>query len=130
MPTLPRLPNVESRDSPKGRGGFALQSFQSGEVVENCPVIVFQCPHNLLPEELQEYVFDWSDLDVNAPKDMQAIAMGYGGMYKGDNPANMRYEAVIEGAQLLRSIVRPRSDPREFRGVALPNADTGRGRSS
>ncbi len=104
MPTLPRLWNVEIRDtdSPRGRGVFALQSFQSGEVVEICPVIVFQCPHDLLPKELQEYVFEWSDLDIKAQKEMQALAIGYGGMYNGDNPANMRYEAVVEGAQLLQ----------------------------
>jgi hypothetical protein len=111
MHTLPRLSNVEIRDTetPKRRGVFALQSFQSGEIVEICPVIVFQCPYDLLPKELQDYVFDWSDLDVNAPKDMQAIAMGYGGMYNGDNPANLRYEAVIEGVQLLQQFVAVRN---------------------
>jgi hypothetical protein len=52
--------------SPKGRGVFALQSFQAGDVVEICPVIVFECPYDDLPAELQEYVFDWSDLDSSA----------------------------------------------------------------
>jgi hypothetical protein len=33
---------------------------------------------------------------------MQAIAMGYGGMYNGDNPANMRYQSVAEGDRLLQ----------------------------
>ncbi|MDB6106648.1 MAG: hypothetical protein JWO52_6647 [Gammaproteobacteria bacterium] len=62
--------------SPKGRGVFALQSFQASDVVEICPVIVFECPYDDLPAEPQEYVFDWSDLDSSAGKNMQAIAMG------------------------------------------------------
>jgi hypothetical protein len=110
MASLPKLLNVEIRDTgtPKGRGVFALQSFQAGDVVEICPVIVFECPYDDLPAELQEYVFDWSDLDSSAGKNMQAIAMGYGGMYNGDNPANMRYEPVTEGAQLLQRFVADR----------------------
>jgi uncharacterized protein len=110
MATLPKLANVEIRHTgtPKGRGVFALQAFQPGDVVEICPVIVFECPYHDLPAELQEYVFNWSDLDSSAGKNMQAIAMGYGGMYNCDNPANMRYEAVTEGAQLLQRFVADR----------------------
>jgi hypothetical protein len=107
MATFPKLPNVEIRDTgtPKGRGAFALQAFQLGAVVEVCPVIVFQCPHRGLPKEMQDHVFDWSDLDGTAGNNMQALGLGYGGMYNGDNPANMRYKAVINGAQPLMRFV-------------------------
>jgi hypothetical protein len=110
MTVLPKLPNIEIRDTgtAKGRGVFALQDFQPGDVVEICPVIVFECPYDDLPTELQEYVFDWSDLDSSAGKDMQGIAMGYGGMYNSDNRANMRYESMTEGAQLLQRFVAQR----------------------
>jgi hypothetical protein len=110
MTIFPKLPNAEIRDTgtPKGRGVFALQAFQRGDVVEICPVMVFECPYNDLPAELQEYVFDWSDLHSSAGKNMQAIAMGYGGMYNCDNPANMRYESVTEGAHLLQRFVADR----------------------
>ena len=110
MKTLPMLPNVEIRDTgtSRGRGVFALQPFQPGDVVEICPVIVFECPYEDLPAQLQEYVFDWGDLDGSAGKNMQAVALGYGGMYNGDNPANMRYEPVTDGTQLLQRFVADR----------------------
>jgi uncharacterized protein len=110
MANLPKLINIEIRDTgtPKGRGVFALQAFQPGEVVEISPVIVFECPYDDLPSELQEYVFDWSDLDRSAGKNMHAIAMGYGGMYNGDSPANMRYEAMTAGAQRLQKFIADR----------------------
>jgi hypothetical protein len=47
-------------------------------------------------------------LDSTAGKNMQAIAMGYGGMYNCDNPANMRYESVTEGARLMQKFVADR----------------------
>lgn len=131
MATLPKLPNAEVRDTgtPKGRGVFALDALQPGDVVEICPVIVFECPYDDLPAELQEYVFDWSDLDDSVGKNMQAIAMGYGGMYNCDNPSNMRYESVTEGAQRLQRFIayRPIKPGDELtinysgkRGVDLP----------
>jgi hypothetical protein len=107
MVILPKLPNAEFRDTgtPRGRGVFSLRALQPEDVVEICPVIIFQCPYKEMPKEVQEYVFDWSDLDAAAGKDMQAIAMGCGGMYNCDNPANMRYEAMIDGAQKLQRFV-------------------------
>jgi hypothetical protein len=110
MSTLPKLPNAEVMETGtgKGRGVFALQAFRPGDVVEICPVIVFECPYKDLPPELQEYIFDWSDLDSTASNNMQAIAMGYGGMYNCDNPANMRYQSVTEGARLMQKFVADR----------------------
>jgi hypothetical protein len=110
MATLPKLPNAEIKETgtPRGRGVFALQAYQPGDIVEVCPVIVFECPYNDLPAELQEYIFDWSDLDRTAGNNMQAIAMGYGGMYNCDNPANMRYESVTEEARLMQRFVADR----------------------
>lgn len=107
MATFPMLPNIENRDTgtPKGRGAYALQAFQPDDVVEICPVIVFQCPYDDLPRELQERVFNWSVLARAAESDMVAIALGYGGLYNCDNPANMRYEAVTgESEHLMRFV--------------------------
>jgi hypothetical protein len=101
------LPNVEIRDTgtEKGRGVFALQGFRVGDLVEACPTIVFQYPHRDLPRQLRERVFDWTVLAQMPERDMQAIALGFGGMYNHDNPANMRYEAIVdEPMSLLRFI--------------------------
>lgn len=96
-------------------------------LVALCPVIVFECPYNDLPAELQEYIFEWSDLDRTAGNNMQAIAMGYGGMYNCDNPANMRYESVTEGARLMRRFVAGReikhTEQHRFRTLRLRALD-------
>jgi uncharacterized protein len=104
---LPVVPNVEIRDTGplKGRGVFAAREFQTGEVVEICAAIVFRCPFDDLPRELQEVAFCWSGLAGLSEPHMQAIALGYGGLYNSKNPANMRYEAVAGAPHpLLRFI--------------------------
>jgi uncharacterized protein len=96
MPIL--LPNIKIKETgtAKGRGVFALREYRAGQTVEICPVIVFQCPFPDLPRELQEHVFDWTVLSQVAELNMQAIALGCGGMYNDCNPANMSYSAVVE----------------------------------
>jgi uncharacterized protein len=91
------LPDIEIRETgtAKGRGVFALREYRAGQTVEICPVIVFRCPFPDLPRELQESVFDWTVLSLVAELNMQAIALGYGGIYNDGNPANMSYSAVI-----------------------------------
>lgn len=56
MSILPMPLNAEIKDTgtSKGRGVFALRAYHAGDVVEICPVIVFQCPYNDLPAELRE----------------------------------------------------------------------------
>ena len=116
MPLL--IPNVEIKytATAKGHGVFARQAFCVGDVVEACPVVVFHCPHRDLPRELQERVFDWSFLARVPEPDMQAIALGYGGMYNHANPASMRYEAATDNSiRMLRFVaVRGVSDGEEL----------------
>ena len=85
---------IELRDtgSPKGRGVFALHAFREGEVVEICPVVIFETPSQALPEVIDRLMFDWGVL-ANRPG-TDALALGFGSLYNDDNPANMRYEAI------------------------------------
>jgi uncharacterized protein len=89
-----RPPQIEIRDTgtPKGLGVFAASTFEQFDIVEVCPVVVFVGLWNSMPESLQKRVFNWTVLAHQAPN-THAIAMGYGSMYNGANPANMRYEA-------------------------------------
>jgi SET domain-containing protein len=97
---------VELRDTgtPKGRGVFALQPFRKGEVIEVCPVVIFETPAEALPEVIDRLMFDWGVL-ANKPR-TDALALGYGSLYNDDNPANMRYEAIPSEAVLRFIAVR------------------------
>ncbi|MES2355907.1 MAG: SET domain-containing protein-lysine N-methyltransferase [Pseudomonadota bacterium] len=83
---------VKDTGTVKGRGVFALRDFFVGEVVEECPVILFNLPFSALPEALKKSVFSWGVL-VSAMKDSFALALGFGSLYNHDNPATMRYDA-------------------------------------
>lgn len=96
-------PNVYIKDTgtAKGKGVFAAKAFTIGEIVEICPVILFQMNYNSLPKTIKTFVFDW---EVLAGKSRtHALALGYGSFYNHSNPASLRYEADAEN-ELLRYI--------------------------
>ena|ERR1700756_2917227 len=97
---------VELRDTgtTKGRGVFALQAFRAGDVIEVCPVVIFETPSEAMPEVIDRLMFDWEVL-ANRPG-TDALALGYGSLYNDDNPANMRYEAIPAEAVLRFIAVR------------------------
>ena len=85
---------IKDTGTAKGRGVFALRAIGAGEVVEVCPAIIVRKPKAMLPPRLRAYVFSWTSL--GGQPGLVAIALGYGSMYNHANPANMRYEAMIE----------------------------------
>jgi hypothetical protein len=95
MQSSPALGYVKDTGTPKGRGVFASRAIGAGEVVEIAPTIVLTAPWRPLPIRLKHYAFNWGNL-VKGPKAI-ALAMGYGGMYNHANPANVRYEGVVDG---------------------------------
>ena len=96
-------PRVYVRDTgtPKGRGVFAARRFGAGEVVEECPVILFKKPYEVLHKELKTVVFHWPVPEGAAAR--QALALGYGSLYNHANPSNLRYETDTDSL-LLRYI--------------------------
>lgn len=92
---------VEDTGTPKGRGVFADRAYSAGEVVEECPVLLFKKPYEVLHKELKNYVFHWPVPEGAAAK--QALALGYGSLYNHANPSNMRYETDVE-ALVLRVV--------------------------
>ncbi len=99
-------PRVYVRDTgtPKGRGVFAARRFDAGEVVEECPVILFKKPYEVLHKELKTVVFHWPVPEGAATT--QALALGYGSLYNHANPSNLRYEADETGLLLRLTAVR------------------------
>ena len=104
-------PNVYVKDTgtPKGRGVFAARAFRAGEVVEECPVLLFRRPYETLHKELKTFVFHWPVPEGRAAT--QALALGYGSLYNHSNPSNMRYET--DGEALV------------IRFIAVHDIDTG-----
>lgn len=94
-------PDVDIRDTgtPRGRGVFAARVFRKGELVEASPVVIVGPPHDRLPPALECMVFSWPLSDGRPAA--QALALGYGSLYNGANPANMRYERDLDG-RLIR----------------------------
>lgn len=105
----------------KGRGVFSKKDIKAGEIVEAAPVFIIsgtfsQYPEEheyrlnglkkitsdrmILPNEIKDYYFCWSNLVKNGKKD-HCIALGYGSLYNSANPSNMRYEADEKNLNLL-----------------------------
>ena len=85
----------------KGRGVFATRPHAEGEVVEACPVILFNATFAEIPIEVRRILFNWGVLANTASN--HCLALGYGSLYNHGNPANMRYEGDAE-ARLLRFV--------------------------
>lgn len=116
-------PNVYVKDTgtQKGRGVFAARRFGVGEVVEECPVLLFKKPFEVLHKELKTVVFHW-EVPAGAAA-TQALALGYGSLYNHSNPSNLRYEAERERL-VLRLVAVREIEPGEELTINY-NADRG-----
>jgi SET domain-containing protein len=73
-----------SRSSVHGHGVFAARSFEPGEVVEECPVLLV--PATAVADlGLDGYCFEWDE-------ERSAIALGYGSLYNHSWRPNARYD--------------------------------------
>lgn len=91
-------PNIEIRETKDGRGlgVFTLARLDIGSVVETCPVVIINADYKRLSRDVQLKLFDWNDLTQRGPN-FHALALGYGSIYNGDNPANLHYAPFLEG---------------------------------
>ncbi len=92
-----QTPDIEIRDTKtkKGRGVYACRDFKNNEIIEISPYIVLEDHFSLIPDCLQEIVYNGSGfkkLSRKAEKEgkqVLAIVLGYGSMYNHGNPANV-----------------------------------------
>lgn len=87
--------------TPRGRGVFAGQDIGAGELIEASPVVVIDTPFEQLPIVLRRMVFSWCA--GNGSQEAHALALGYGSLYNGANPANVRFERDV-GQLLVRFV--------------------------
>jgi hypothetical protein len=84
---------IRDSGTARGRGVFAGRAFRAGELVEASPVVVLDAPFDALPPALRRMVFAWPG------SSRHALALGYGSLYNGANPANLRFERdTVHGA--------------------------------
>jgi uncharacterized protein len=121
MPLNPPDVYVKDTGTPKGRGVFAARRFSPGETVEECPVVLFRKPYEVLHKELKSIVFHWP-VPAGAAA-TQALALGYGSLYNHANPSNLRYETDVE-ALVLRMVAVRSIEPGEELTINY-NADGG-----
>ena len=96
---------VADTGTSKGRGVFATRAHAEGEVVETCPVILFNATFTEIPIEVRRILFNWGVLART--KQSHCLALGYGSLYNHGNPANMRYEGDDEAKVLRFVAIRP-----------------------
>ena len=95
---------VQETGTPTGRGVFATRAYTQGETIEICPVILFTGQFSEIPAEVRQLLFHWA-FSPNGGN-IHCLALGYGSLYNHQNPANMRYEALVEARGLRFSAVR------------------------
>ncbi|MDQ2994397.1 MAG: SET domain-containing protein-lysine N-methyltransferase [Pseudomonadota bacterium] len=86
---------VKDTGTSKGRGVYAAETIEPGEVIEECPVVQVTTPFEDLPMEIRRLVFDWHDLA--GMEGVAVLALGFGSLYNHANPANAHYKASADG---------------------------------
>lgn len=107
MKPYPESPSIYVSDTgtARGNGVFAGRDFAAGEHIETCTVLPYRMSFDLLSDELQRVVFDWSDDDD--PRPFHAHVLGMGSFYNHANPANVRYEAHRDLLEMRYYTVEP-----------------------
>ena len=77
-----------------GRGVFATADIKKGEVIEICPVLIFnkKDTDNILITHLGDYVYAYEG-------SRSLFAMGYGSLYNHSNTPNAKYELMEHEGQ-------------------------------
>lgn len=78
------------RSAIHGTGVFATRRFESGEVIERCPVLVLSGADAdaVVDTVLGNYVYEWET--------GYALALGYGSLYNHSHQPSARYEMDYE----------------------------------
>jgi len=117
---------VEVRPSPgRGRGVFAIQPIGCDELIESCPVILFEPKYRAVLEAtpLYGYLYGWSHDSSEV-----AIALGYGSLYNHSDEPNASYRTnrsrdaidviattvIAVGEEITISYLDPSESPRKL----------------
>jgi uncharacterized protein len=117
---------IEVSPSPgRGRGVFAIQPIACDELIESCPVILFEPKYRAVLEAtpLYNYLYCWSH-DSNEV----VIALGYGSLYNHSDKPNASYHTnlgrniidfiattvIAVGEEITISYLNPSDSPRDL----------------
>ena len=80
-----------------GRGVFTMKPFKKDDVVEACPVLVFDPIDE--PTFLKNYSYLWGEKEL-------ALALGYGSLYNHSHFANLEYFVDIDSRTIIYTAAR------------------------
>jgi len=87
-----------SKTPDAGRGVFAKERIEKGELIEQCPVVALEDPKDrdrLRKTGLVNYYFLWGETRTYA-----AICLGWGSVYNHSFEPNARYEKAMEDRRM------------------------------
>jgi SET domain-containing protein len=91
--------SVRDTGTDLGRGVYAERSFEQGQIVEVCPVVVLEAELRSLPEPLRRIFFNWRE-------GQYAMALGYGSIYNHADEPNLEFERDFETLVMRFTAVR------------------------
>lgn len=90
--------NIVIRRFPKkGRGVFALKNFKAGDIIENCPVLIFTPKERKHLEKtlLNYYVYPWRSTRG------AALVLGYGSIYNHSYSPNADWKQNFKTQSMI-----------------------------
>jgi SET domain-containing protein len=87
----------------KGLGVFALKDFAKGEIVESCPVLIFDSKgrKNLEKTLLSHYIYPWKSTRG------AALVLGYGSIYNHSYSPNADWKQNFKTKNMVFRAIKP-----------------------
>ena len=87
----------------KGLGVFALKDFKEGEVIETCPVLVFDTKgrKSLEKTKLSHYIYPWRSTRG------AALVLGYGSIYNHSFSPNADWKQNFKSKTMVFRAIKP-----------------------
>lgn len=94
---------VVRRVAKKGRGVFAVKNFKAGEVIENCPALIFTPKERKHLEKtlLNYYVYPWRSTRG------AALVLGYGSIYNHAYSPNADWKQNFKTQSMVFRAIKP-----------------------
>lgn len=91
------------RTAKKGRGVFALKDFKVGEVIENCPVLIFNTKERKHLEKtlLNYYIYPWRSTRG------ASLVLGYGSIYNHSYSPNADWKQNFKTQSMVFRAISP-----------------------
>lgn len=94
---------IVRRVAKKGRGVFAARNFSAGQVIENCPVLIFNSKERKHLEKtlLNYYIYPWRSTRG------ASLILGYGSIYNHSYSPNADWKQNFKTQSMVYRAIRP-----------------------